>query len=523
MMRRFTMVSLCALSALGVASCQSEPTSPQSSWLRLNLEHNPSSLDPRQARDLIDHSLAKMLGEGLTRLTPDHTPSLASAEAVSISDDGLTYTFTLRPTSWSDGARVTSYDFLASWLTTLSPNFPTTNASCLYPIRGAQAAKMGESPLEAVGLFTPDTDTLVVTLEAPTPYFLELVSLPMFFPIPSHLKDTDVQVFNGPFCLKEWSHDHLLTVTRNEKYWDKEHVDLDGIWMSMVPDANTELHLFLAGELDWAGSPLSSLPADAISSLIAKYDVHAVPYAGTFWFKCNVTHPPLNDVRVRKALSYALDRQLLVDSLLSGMRIAAIGALPPTMALASSSYLPIHSTPSKAQALFEEALLDMHLSKEDLAPITLLYRAGDFSSKLAQAAQQQWKEALGLHIQLQAVEWKTMLDKMSSGDYDLGGKTWIADFNDPINFLGLYRDANGGLNETRWENVAYTQLLSASDQEHDATARKALLRDAEQILMEEMPIIPVYHPTYLYLSNPAVSGVYISPLGTLDLKWAKKE
>lgn len=521
-MRGLKVFGLCVMITLGLISCQSEPAHSESSWLRLNLEHNPSSLDPRKARDLIDHSISKMLGEGLTRLALDHTPTLAMADTVTTSEDGLTYTFTLRPACWSDGTPITSQDFLASWLTTLSPSFPTPNASFLYPIRGAKAAKAGEDSLEAVGIHAPTPNTLVVELEAPTPYFLELVSLPMFFPIPHHLEGTNLQAFNGPFCLQEWSHDHLLTVIRNEKYWDKEHVALDGIWMSMVPDANTELHLFLTGQLDWAGSPLSSLPADALHSLIADHNVHMVPYAGTFWFKCNVTHPPLNDARVRKALAYALDRQLLVDSLLSGLRVAAIGALPPTMALATTPYLPPHSDLSRAQALLEEALFDMQLTKDDLPAITLLYRAGDFSSKLAQAAQQQWKAALGLTVELQAVEWKIMLDKMSSGDYDLGGKTWVADFNDPINFLGLYREAAGARNETRWDNATYTQLLLASDQEGDSMARKALLKEAEKVLMEEMPIIPVYHPTYLYLSAPSVSGVYISPLGTLDLKWARK-
>jgi len=248
------------------AGCHSSSSPVRERELRINLGQNPATLDPAKARDLNTLTLLRMLFEGLTRLSKEEKPELALAKEVSLSQDLKRYTFALKESFWSEGTPLTAYDFVYAWRRALSPAFPSDYAAQLYVIKNGRAVKEGKLLQEELGVKALDERTLQVDLERPAPYFLELLSFPIFFPLLQSRQESysrfvdheDSLVGNGPFCLKRWKQDDSLLIEKNERYWDSKSVKLKRVFFVMV-DSETELALFEKGELDWAGSPLSSL------------------------------------------------------------------------------------------------------------------------------------------------------------------------------------------------------------------------------------------------------------------------
>ena len=247
------------------------------SKVKINLGMDPLTLDPRKARDLSTITFMHMIFEGLTRAGRTGETELALAERVEISEDGLQYVIHLRNSFWSNGDPVTSTDFAASWKSILDPTFPTDGAYQLYPIKNGRKIKAGELGIDQLGVSTPDPQTLVIELEQPLPYFLEMLSLPIFFPIPHKVVlgnpnwalDPSTHVCNGPFRIALWKRSDQIQVVKNPAYWGANEVKIDGIDLFMVA-GDTEMRMFEEGKLNWAGSPLSTLPVDAIASLKAR-------------------------------------------------------------------------------------------------------------------------------------------------------------------------------------------------------------------------------------------------------------
>jgi len=271
---KFYLIVFCLL---GFTACRQpkEPIAEQSNTLRMSMEGDPQTLDPRRVRDLPTVTVMHMLYEGLMRTQADGLIAPALAESITISPDQKIYTFHLRSNVWSDGQPLTAKDFEQTWKSLLDPKFPSPNAYQLYVIKGAQAAKEGHASPDQIGIYTLDDSILKVELEKPTPYFLHLTATHFFYPVhpllrqqpadASTLPDSSV-VTNGPFKLEKWSHHNELTAVKNIHYWDKNNVQLNRVQLVML-DNPTALHLFQNGELDWTGSPLSTLSVDALLSL----------------------------------------------------------------------------------------------------------------------------------------------------------------------------------------------------------------------------------------------------------------
>jgi oligopeptide transport system substrate-binding protein len=468
-----------------------------------------------------------MLYEGLMRAQADGSPGLAMAEAISVSPDQKTYTFTLKESAWSDGSPVTANDFEGTWKSLLDPAFPSPNAYQLYCIKGAQAAKEGRSSISEVGVTAPDAKTLVVELENPTPYFLSLVATHFYSPVHFSLRKeaTDISqsakvVTNGPFQMEQWKRRDEFTAIPNPHYWDASSVRLEKIAF-IVLDNPTALQLFLQGELDWTGSPLSTLSIDALSSLKKEKILEITPAAGVFLMRVNTEKPPFTNAKMRQAFALALNRSDLVEHVLQGNQIPALGIIPPSFASGSPS-MKDHDI-ARAQELFQEALTEQKISANELPPITLSYAAGERSHKIAQVAQQQWKEGLGIDVTLQSTEGKVYFDQLKKHDYQLGIGTWYADFRDPISFLEIFKLKDNGTNNTQWEHKEYIAFLDQSGQEIDPIKRIKLLKKGEDLLMQEMPVIPLFYGTYNFVKQPDLNGVYFSELGYLDFRYAHKE
>lgn len=281
-------------------SCTSLQKSEKKNVVRINLKDEPSTLDPRKARDLSSMSITRMLFEGLTRVGKNEKAELALANDVSWTPDVKKYTFHLRDAQWSNGDPITAFDFVYAWKKVLDPNFPSDVAFQLYVIKNAKAAKEGKVQIQEVGIHALDNKTLEIDLEYPVPYFLELVAIPVFFPINSRIDQLNSQwaegpssfVCNGPFRLETWKHHDCIIVNKNESYWDASSVHLSKLELVMIDTEDTELKMFEKKELDWAGSPISNLPVEAIHSLKKDHTLKTKEMLGTYFIRINVEHFP---------------------------------------------------------------------------------------------------------------------------------------------------------------------------------------------------------------------------------------
>lgn len=494
--------------------------------IRINVVHEPRSLDPRKASSLAEVNLARNFMEGLMRINQSGVASNAIAESYTLSKDLLTYTFKLRDSLWSNGDPVTAHDFAYAWKKTLSTNFPSNTAFFLYSIKNAKAVKNGELPASLLGVNATDDHTLVVTLESPTPFFLELLTLPAFFPVnertdksnPEWSHNAETFVSNGPFKVSSWEHNTGIQAKKNELYWDRDNVKLNTIAMVMV-DEETGFKMYQNGELEWDGSPFSTLPLDALATLESENQIKVDPALGTYWIRTNTSVFPCNSPEIRKALALAIDRESLVEHVVYKSHTPATGIVPHGMGLQTSPYFSDGDS-NQAAYLLQVALENEGLTKEALPELTLSYAADTRNHRIAQAVQDQWRQSLGIQVQLEPLESKVYFDRVAKGDFQLACGSWFADFNDPVNFLEIFKTKHVTANSTGWESLDYQAALQASYLATTGEERKETLKKTEEIIMEEMPVIPVFHVSMMHVQNDHLKDVVLTGSGQIDFKWA---
>jgi oligopeptide transport system substrate-binding protein len=521
-MKTFSLLICCALFFSGCSS-SSKIEQKRTQALRINILSDPTSLDPRKARDHTAMTLMRMLFEGLTRINAEDKAELATAERVHISDDLKTYTFFLRKSYWTNKQEVTAGDFAYSWKKILDPKFPSDMAYQLYVIKNGKLAKEGKVSIDEIGVRVLDPYTLQIELENPTPYFLDLLAFPAFFPVsqkddhenPNWAENAITYVSNGPFSLSVWKHQDHMSVVKNSLYWNAEKVKLGSIELVMVT-GESELKMFEKKELDWAGSPISSLPLDALPQLKKDKNFNSKPLLGTYFLRTNVEKGPLSNSNIRRALALAINREGLIDHVLQGNQMIATSLVPPSMGLQTKP-LFADGNIELARSLLAKG---RHELKNSFSTITLTYPINARSHTVAQAIQQEWQKNLGLTVELKSLEYKVYIEHISNKNFELAISSWLADFNDPVNFLEIFKTKNGGTNNTGWENPEYTALLNESSATKDLLLRKELLRKSEELLISEMPIIPIFHYSMLYMLPKELKGVVLSSLGNLDFSSA---
>ncbi len=480
-------------------------TQEQPQILKINLADEPPTLDPRHAYDITSSTVIRMMYEGLTRLNHEGEAELALAKEVKVSEDRLTYRFRLRKTVWSNGEKLTAYDFVRSWLSILDPSFAAEFANRLFVIRGAELAKEGSLPLDKVGLWAEDERTLVVELKRPTPHFLQLLATYTFFPVHRN----GLSITNGPFLLKEHRYGDEIRVERNPLYWDADSVKLDEIQLLMITNETTELSLFEQGDLHWAGSPMSTIPLEAIPELKRTKALQTREIYSTYYYKCNTEHAPLHHPKIRRALSMAIDREAIIDHIWHGDHRPAWSLIPPNL----GGKKILRYDPESARLLFDEALRELNLTRETLPPIVVHYNKSDDHHKVAQAIQQQWKSALNFEIKIQGSEWRVHLSKMALNDFQIANKTWLADYSGALAMLEPFQHRNdehaGANNDTRWHDPRFELWIE-----------KGLSEPAEKLFMHDLPAIPLFHITHRYLKAPSLRGVVYPKVGQIDFKKA---
>jgi oligopeptide transport system substrate-binding protein len=528
MFQKALFSSTCTLAFL-LSSCERSQENVRneefSHVINVALEDDVNTIDPRLARDLVSGNAVHMLFEGLMQHDSKGQLIPGVAEKVELSTDKKTYTFTLRKSHWSNGDPVTSQDFAYSWRKLFSPDFPAPNAYQFYSIKGAKDAKEGKIPLDQIGIKTPDSSTLVVELDSPLSYFLELTAFHASYPVNSiweknnpdwsKVSPHDIPV-NGAFKIEKWSRNHVFIVQKNPYYYNANKVKIDKV-VGMILEPTTAFQMFSRNALNWTGSPLCVLPPDAIPSLKEKGYLRIAPAAGTQWFRVNIEKPPFTNEKMRRAFAYALNRKEICDHILQGGQSPALGIIPPSMKLDNRDFFTDNDV-AEAKKLFEEALQETGLTKENFPVVKLSFSSNERSNKVSQAVQQQWEKAFGIKITLDGGESKSFYEKVSTKEFQLAYGSWFADIQDPINFLDVFKYRSNKTNNTQWEDQKYISLLNQSSVETDRNKRRLFLMQAEKILMDAMPVIPLFFCTFNYVKDEDLRGVYVSDLGYIDFK-----
>jgi len=478
---------------------------------------DPQELDPHIITGIPEHHILTALLEGLVAKDPATLePIPAVAKSWNISSDGKTYTFQLRHNAvWSNGDPVTSHDFAWSWWRALQPALGNQYAYMLFPIKNSEAYAKGEiDDFSKVGVKVIDDYTLEVELNNATPYFLQLLDHYSMFPVhrptiekfgkPDERGSLWTRpgnfVGNGPFTLKEWKLFKRVDVVKNPQYWDANKVKLNGIRFHPIENVTTEERMFRSGQLHHT----ASIPIDKVATY--KKDkphlLHTYPYLGNYFYRINTTLPHLKDKRVRQALAMSINSKQLTEQVTKGGEVPAYTFTPPdTLGYTAKSAFEFN--PEKAKQL----LADAGFPNGEGFPVTeLLYNTSEGHRKIAVAIQQMWNQYLGVNIILNNQDWKVYLDSVNNGDYTIARAGWIGDYVDPNTFLDMWVK-DGGNNRTGWSNPRYDELiLKLAPKTADRNLRYQLMAEAEAILLEDMPIIPIYIYNSKSLVHPSLKG-----------------
>ncbi|MBI2742655.1 MAG: peptide ABC transporter substrate-binding protein [Chlamydiales bacterium] len=520
-----------------LAACGSKEKHPpvskmeQAKLLPISFGTEIRSLDPRIGIDDKSQLVIKMLFEGLMTfdLQGKLVPSLA--KSYKISGNMKTYTFTLRDCNWSNGEPITAYDFEYSWKRAITDTSKSLSIQNFYPIKNVRGFLKKEKSAEELGIRAVDAKTFVVELEHPTAYFLEAVATSSFFPINASLDQKNPDWINevgpsfissGPFTLEKHKQNDELVLIKNPAYWDQKNVNLPGIRIAIVKDPTTELSMFEKGQLAWVGKPLSRLPLDAIPSLKTRKELTSVPSMGVYWYFINTEAFPFTNKKIRKAFAYAINRKEITDHILQTGEEPALGVLPKNLGIHPSEHFSDNNL-EEARTLLAEGLKELGITKEELGPIVLSYNSSEYHQQTALVVQEQWQKALGIEIKLQQEEWKVHYQNLVSGNYQLGGMGWNSWLRDPIYIMQTFRIRGDGINMSRWESPTYQRLLDEAEVEPDAQKRLHIFFQAEKLLMDEMPVIPIYFTSICYSKKSQLKNVYVSELNQLDFKWASLE
>jgi oligopeptide transport system substrate-binding protein len=530
---------LIAVLLASLAGC-AKREKPVESGLRDQILHfgngsEPQDLDPQTITGVPEHKLMMAVLEGLVSEDPRTLePEPAIADEWKVSEDGLTYTFHIRETArWSNGDPILAPDIVASFKRILTPSLAAEYAYMIHHVVGAQEFNEGKlKDFTKVGFTAPDDRTFVMTLKHPVPFLLKaMASHYAWWPvhIPTITKFGGLErkgsrwtlpgnfVGSGPFVLKAWMPNQKIIVAKSPTYWDRERVRLNEIHFYAMDNIDVEERMFRTGQLH--------ITNEAPNSKIDAYrrdnpDVLSIaPYLGAYFYRFNTSKPPFNDPRVRRAFALAINRDSIVANVTRGGQRPSYGVVPPGI-LGYVSDSQLTGTVEDARRLMAEAGFP---DGKNFPRVELLYNTSENHRAIAEAIQQMWRLNLGVDVGLTNQEWKVYLDSQDNLAYDISRSGWIADYVDPHVFLDQWK-TGGGNNDTGWSNARYDALLEQSLQAPDITARYDIYRQMEKIVVDELPILPIYFYMRVTLRDPMVKGYYPTVLDNHPWKyvWLEK-
>ena len=514
--KTFLKSVLVSVSALALVSCGGgSPVDSDNIILHRGNTAEPLSLDPHKASGTWENHIIGDMFIGLFTEAADGTPVPGMAESWEVAEDGLTWTFRLREASWSDGTPVTASDFVFAWRRIAAPETGAQYVSLLYPIAGMEAATRGQASVEEIGVRAIDDRTLEVRLENPAPYLPGLLTHYTSFPLPQHVveqygdewvRPANIQV-NGAYRLEDWRTNNFVHLVRNTGFFDNDNVCIDDVYYYPTVDNSAAGRRVRNGELH-INNNFPGQQLDFLNREIPDY-VRIAPYMGTIYFSMNTTLDIFSDPNVRNALGMAIDRHFIADEILRAGFQPAYSLVPPGVngypggVAAQWSETPIEERRAEARALLEAA----GFGPDNPLQFEYTYRATGDNPRIAPVVQNDWS-AIADWVQPELIVNDTQIhyDNLRANDYQIADGGWIADYNDAYNFLFLGEYRSVPMNYSRYNNPEYDALVTAANRELDLVARGAMLAEAEQMLIDDMPIIPIVYYVSKNLVNPDVTG-----------------
>jgi oligopeptide transport system substrate-binding protein len=538
MKKLLTLVVALAL-AMGLFACGSSADKA----LNWNIGADPATLDPglngaSDGAHVINNTFEGLVREVNSQIYP------GIAETWTTSSDGKTITFNLRHSKWSDGSELTANDFVYAWKRAIDST-TASEYSWIWEytnVENAYDILYNDADPSTLGVTALDDYTLQVKLTNPTPYFVSLMSFFHFMPVKQSAveaeggndglwaKDPQLVVCNGPFKLTEYNSGEGLKLVKNDNYWDAKEVYIDEINGKFIEEASTAYVAYNSGSLD----AIPSVPNAMVGALIAENpEFHVFPLLGTYYYNFNMDEEIFQNANLRKALAYAINREAITEALSAG-QIPATAFVPPgftdnegkDFAAEAGNYgiATDDGNYSQAVTLFAQAAADMNMTVAELQDAlkgkVVLYNTSEGHKLVAEMVQESWKTVLGVEVDLQNQEWAVFQDTRQNGDYDISRGGWLTDYMDPSGMLAIFTSENA-YNDPNYDNPDYDTLLSDSQSTSDVAVHFQKLYQAQDMLMADMPVIPVYYYADTWLIKSYVTDWGRSVLGSIDFTHAK--
>jgi oligopeptide transport system substrate-binding protein len=479
----------------------------------------PDSLDPHKAQGNWEYNIIADMFTGLMTEDAASNPMPGAALGYSVSADGLVYTFKLREHKWSDGVPVTAHDYVFSFRRILDPKTAAQYAAILYPIKNAEAIAGGKLPPDQVGVRAIDDHTLEITFQIQVPYIAQLLTHFTTFAVPRHVVEKygdawiqpGIAVSNGPYVLKEWiPNDHVLLV-KNPLFYDRDSVAVEQVYFYPTQDYGAALKRFRAGELDTT----NGIPSQEIDWLKTNMpgSLRVTPYILTQYIQFNLTRKPFDDVRVRAALSLAIDREIIAQRVMRAGEKPAYAFVPPNMpGYPSKPQLAFKSTSMDARiAKAKQLLNEAGFNRDNPLAFDYNFQAQSDAQLIAVAFQSMWKE-IGAQVRLAPAESQVHYNLLRKQEFVAAWCGWVADYRDAKNYLMLWQTSALDLNFGRYSNPKYDALMAQSDAERDPATRANLLQAAEQTVLDDVAFSPIYFGVSRDLVSTAVKGWIANPV-----------
>lgn len=493
---------LAIIALLSLSACSSDqPGDELSKTLTRSVQDQPGTLDPHRFVTIQAGLVLSDLGEGLVGFSPSGELLPFTAESWDVSDDGLQYTFYIREdANWSNGDPVTADHFLFSFRRLFTPTTASPSADDAYSIKNSERIVLGELPVEELGVEVIDTKTLGITLESPTPYFLQVLTDPSLFPLhrPSFeehgddFRDPGKYITNGAYRLIDTGPGNSsFTLERNTHYWDNSNTYFDTVeWLYLVPEA--AINAFRVGDIDLTDTiPGAAFP---LMKRVLPDNIRVSNSFTTYYYGFNLTKPPFRDnPKLREALSLAVDREALTEKLTARGERPAYSLVPPGVEGHVVHTYPFEGlAKSEREQLARAAYTEAGYSVDNPASFELLYNTSEDHQRIAIAVQSMWKEVLGADVELVNHEFKVMISRIRDmDDTNAFRLSWAGSYLDPQAFLQLFETANPN-NLTGYSNLNVDSLLEQSATELDPTRRMSLLQEAERLALADFPLVPLY-------------------------------
>ena len=490
--------------------------------ITINLRTEPSSIDPQITTDIPGGTVDELVMEGLLRKDKNGKSVAGLAETWESTPDGLKWTFHLRDgLKWSNGDPITAKDFKAGWLRALDSETKSGNANLLYPIKNGEAFNLKKVSADEVGIKVIDDKTLEVTLEAPTPYFDDLVTFKAYMPLnekfygevkDKYFMEADKTISSGPYLLKEWVRNSRFVFEKNPNYWDAKNVKTDKIVLKLI-DSDVAASNFKNGEVD-----VTAVNFEQSKEFEGKPELVQANDGGMWYLLFNTNVKPLNNAKVRKAISMAINKEELVQKTLDNSEKNVKSFVPSGIGIKGlekdfaeevPTSLPSYN-PEEAKKLLAEGLKEEGM--QQFPSIELVFGEGSNTKVISEFIQASLKNNLGIDLKLSVVKGKERVQKTKQRNYQVTLHNWTGDFLDPITYLDLF-DSKNANNRGDYKNAKYDELVKTAKSTADPKVRIPAMIEMEKIISEEVPVAVLFQRQKRYLVNPEIKDITFLSIG----------